>query len=76
MKKVSIIGFGRFGAMLHTLLSKGFEVEVYDKNSIDDSEVNEVSLKQALKNETIFIDFLLEHALWTGLMDYTKTITL
>ena len=55
MKKVSIIGFGRFGAMLHTLLSKGFEVEVYDKNSIDDSEVNEVSLKQALKNETIFI---------------------
>ena len=55
MKKVSIIGFGRFGAMLHTLLSKGFEVEVYDKNSIEDSEVNEVSLKQALKNETIFI---------------------
>ena len=32
MNKVSIIGFGRFGAMLHSLLSKGFEVDVYDKN--------------------------------------------
>ena len=31
MNKVSIIGFGRFGAMLHALLSKGFEVEVFDK---------------------------------------------
>ena len=55
MKKVSIIGFGRFGAMLHTLLSKGFEVEVYDKNPINNLEVNEVSLEQVLKNETIFV---------------------
>ena len=37
MNKVSIIGFGRFGAMLHSLLSKGFEVDVYDKNPIDNS---------------------------------------
>ena len=35
MNKVSIIGFGRFGAMLHALLSKGFEVDVFDKNPID-----------------------------------------
>ena len=55
MNRVSIIGFGRFGAMLHSLLSKGFEVDVYDKNSIDNSEVNEVSLEDALQNETIFI---------------------
>ena len=55
MKKVSIIGFGRFGAMLHALLSKGFVVDVYDKNSIDNSEINEVSLKEALKNDTIFV---------------------
>ena len=55
MNKVSIIGFGRFGAMLHSLLSKGFEVDVFDKNSIDNSDVNEVSVEDALRNETIFI---------------------
>jgi len=55
MNKVSIIGFGRFGAMLHALLTKGFEVDVYDKNSIDNAEVNEVSFEEALKNDTIFI---------------------
>ncbi len=55
MNKVSIIGFGRFGAMLHSLLSKGFEVDVFDKNSIDNSDVNKVSLEDALQNETIFI---------------------
>ena len=55
MNRVSIIGFGRFGAMLHSLLSKGFEVDVFDKNSIDNSDVNEVSLENALQNETIFI---------------------
>ena len=55
MNKVSIIGYGRFGAMLHALLSKGFEVDVYDKKQINNSDVNEVSLKDALKNETIFI---------------------
>ena len=55
MNRVSIIGFGRFGGMLHSLLSKGFEVDVFDKNSIDNSDVNEVSLEDALQNETIFI---------------------
>jgi prephenate dehydrogenase len=55
MNKVSIIGYGRFGAMLHALLSKGFEVDVYDKKQINNSDVNELSLKDALKNETIFI---------------------
>ena len=55
MNRVSIIGFGRFGAMLHSLLSKGFEVDVFDKNSIDNSDVNEVSLEDGLQNETIFI---------------------
>ena len=55
MNRVSIIGFGRFGSMLHALLSKGFEVEVFDKNPINNSEINEVSLEDVLKNETIFI---------------------
>ena len=55
MNKVSIIGFGRFGAMLHSLLSKGFEVDVYDINPINNSDINEVTLENALLNETIFI---------------------
>jgi len=55
MNKVSIIGYGRFGAMLHVLLSKGFEVDVYDKERVNNSDVNEVSLAKALQNETIFI---------------------
>jgi prephenate dehydrogenase len=55
MNKVSIIGYGRFGAMLHALLSKGFEVDVYDKKRVNNSDVNEVSLAKALQNETIFI---------------------
>ena len=55
MNKVSIIGFGRFGAMLHSLLSKGFEVDVYDKNPINNSDINEVTLENALLNKTIFI---------------------
>ena len=42
MNKVSIIGFGRFGAMLQALLTKGFEVDVYDKNTIDNAEVNDI----------------------------------
>ena len=41
--------------MLHSLLSKGFEVDIFDKNPINNSEINEVSLEDALKNETIFI---------------------
>ena len=61
MNKVSIIGFGRFGAMLHSLLSKGFEVDVYDKNPIDNSEVNEVSFEEVLKNDTIFIGWFFKY---------------
>ena len=55
MNKVSVIGYGRFGAMLHALLSKGFEVDVYDKKRVNNSDINEVSLAKALQNETIFI---------------------
>ena len=66
MNKVSIIGFGRFGAMLHSLLSKGFEVDVYDKNSINNSEINEVSLEEALNNETIFIAVPISCLLYTS----------
>ena len=51
MNKVSIIGFGRFGAMLHALLSKGFEVDVFDKNPINNTEINEVSLEDAEEHD-------------------------
>ena len=53
MNKVSIIGFGRFGAMLHALLSKGFEVDVFDKNPIENSEINEVSLAVSYTHLTL-----------------------
>lgn len=32
MKKLSIIGFGRFGKTLHRLFSDDFEITIYDKN--------------------------------------------
>ena len=54
MNRVSIIGFGRFGAMLHSLLSKGFEVDVYDKNSIDNSEC---ARPQNIETNLFRIDF-------------------
>ena len=55
MNRVSIIGFGRFGNMLHQLLVKGFEVDVFDIKPVNQSDVNAVSLEDVLKNDTIFI---------------------
>ena len=55
MNRVSIIGFGRFGTMLHQLLIKGFEVDVYDIEPVSQSDINFVSVDDVLKNDTIFI---------------------
>ena len=55
MNKVSIIGFGRFGTMLHQLLIKGFEVDVFDIDPINQSDINFASLEHVLKNDTIFV---------------------
>ena len=55
MNRVSIIGFGRFGAMLHQLLVKGFEVDVFDIEPVNQSDINAVSLEEVLKNDTIFV---------------------
>ena len=55
MNRVSIIGFGRFGTMLHQLLIKGFEVDVFDIEPVSQSDINFVSLDDVLKNDTIFI---------------------
>ena len=40
MNRVSIIGLGRFGTMLHQLLIKGFEVDVYDIEPVSQSDIN------------------------------------
>ena len=56
MNKVSIIGFGRFGNLLYELLQKGFEVNVFDIDSNNETEsVHFVSLEDVLKNDTIFL---------------------
>ena len=56
MNKVSIIGFGRFGNLLYELLQKGFEVNVFDIDSNNETEsVRFVSLEDVLKNDTIFL---------------------
>ncbi|HZE86713.1 MAG TPA: prephenate dehydrogenase/arogenate dehydrogenase family protein [Methylomirabilota bacterium] len=47
MKKVSIIGYGRFGKTLHRLLEKDFEILIYTRNG-------DVSLEEIYKNEVIF----------------------
>ena len=67
MNKVSIIGFGRFGTMLHQLLIKGFEVDVFDIDPINQSDINFVSLEDVLKNDTIFIAVPIRD--FEGLMD-------
>ena len=47
MKKIGIIGYGRFGKVLHDLLLKTFDVLVYDFNkSMKDIELS--SLEEVL----------------------------
>ena len=35
MKKVGIIGFGRFGKVLASILKKGFSIYIYDRKNHD-----------------------------------------
>ena len=67
MNRVSIIGFGRFGTMLHQLLIKGFEVDVFDIEPVNQSDVNAVSLEHVLNNDTIFVAVPIRD--FEGLMD-------
>jgi len=57
-KKVSIIGFGRFGQLLAKIFSKDFEVQVFDvKNKKETAKklgVNFVNLEKIFKAPTIF----------------------
>jgi len=61
MKKVSIIGFGRFGRVLYRLIKDDFTVTIFNRSRIDlsDLELNHTTviakdLKQVYQNETIF----------------------
>ncbi|MBI2420824.1 MAG: hypothetical protein HYV38_01955, partial [Candidatus Levybacteria bacterium] len=40
MKKVSIIGFGRFGKTLYRLLKDDFELVVYNRSQVNDGEID------------------------------------
>ena len=60
MNKVSIIGFGRFGAMLHALLSKGFEVDVLIKTLLITQKSMKFHLKMLLKMKLFSLLFLSE----------------
>ena len=54
MKKIGIIGYGRFGKVLHDLLLKTFDVLVYDFNkSLKDIELS--SLEEVLDCSLVFV---------------------
>ena len=54
MKKIGIIGYGRFGKVLYDLLLKTFDVLVYDFNkSLKDIELS--SLKEVLDCSLVFV---------------------
>ncbi|MDP6570478.1 MAG: prephenate dehydrogenase/arogenate dehydrogenase family protein [Candidatus Marinimicrobia bacterium] len=53
MKKVGIIGFGRFGKVLADLLKKQYEVLIYDPNLKNGD--NQVALEKVLESFLVFI---------------------
>ena len=56
MKKAGIIGYGRFGKILADLLSKKYEVRVYDIQEIDNYDgVDICSLVEVLESILVFI---------------------
>ncbi|HSW47734.1 MAG TPA: prephenate dehydrogenase/arogenate dehydrogenase family protein [Candidatus Saccharimonadales bacterium] len=54
MKKVTIIGYGRFGKTLHKLLKDDFDVMVYLRKKTIDKEFITTDLKKAYGSEVIF----------------------
>ena len=56
MNSVGIIGFGRFGKVLLSILQKGFSASVYDTNIENSfSSVNFQDLNEVLKQKTVFV---------------------
>ena len=56
MNTVGIIGYGRFGKVLATILQKGFSINIYDvkpSNSLDN--ISFVTLDEVLNERVIFI---------------------
>ena len=57
MKKVGMIGYGRFGKILHELLSKKYEVIVCDNNEFKDDKVKFDNLENVLDCFLVFPKF-------------------
>ncbi len=55
MKKIGIIGYGRFGKVLHDLLSKRFEVLVYDFNEKCLENIAAHALEEVLDCVLVFV---------------------
>lgn len=62
MKKVSIIGFGRFGKTLYRLIKDDFDIVIFDKNttsyktiSIDKKVIVAQNVSEALNVDTVFV---------------------
>ena len=56
MNSVGLIGFGRFGKILSSILQKGFSVKVHDLNHNQDfGNIEFVSINKVLQEDTIFI---------------------
>lgn len=56
MKSVGIIGFGRFGKILASILQKGYSISAYDiKKTHSTSNVNFCSLDKVLDERVVFI---------------------
>ena len=55
MKKVGIIGYGRFGKVLVDLLSKEYEITIYDSRNISNESVKLCSLDEVLQSVMVFV---------------------
>ena len=56
MKKAGIIGYGRFGRVLYDLLSKKYEIRVYDKEIVPkNEEIKICSIEDVLECVLVFI---------------------
>ena len=55
MKKVGLIGYGRFGKVLHDVLSKEYQVQVYDANIKDGEGIELCNKDEVLEHFLVFI---------------------
>lgn len=53
MKKISIIGFGRFGKTLYKLLKDDFQITIYSRKAENNNNISN-NLEEVYKNEVIF----------------------